>query len=48
MAAVRAHLEYVRKGDERMLEEGMEIRETESSINLEELISKYVFESGRK
>ncbi len=35
-------------GDERMLEEGMEIRETESSINLEELISKYVFESGRK
>lgn len=35
-------------GDERLLEDGMEIRETESSINLEELISKYIFESGRK
>lgn len=35
-------------GDDRLLEDGMELRETESSINLEELISKYVFESGRK
>ena len=35
-------------GDDRLLEDGMEIRETESSINLEELISKYVFDSGRK
>jgi phospholipid/cholesterol/gamma-HCH transport system substrate-binding protein len=35
-------------GDDRLLEDGMEIKETESSINLEELISKYVFESGRK
>ncbi|MBI1732684.1 MAG: outer membrane lipid asymmetry maintenance protein MlaD [Gammaproteobacteria bacterium] len=35
-------------GDERLLGDGMEIKETESSINLEELISKYVFESGRK
>ncbi|MFQ5659159.1 MAG: outer membrane lipid asymmetry maintenance protein MlaD [Gammaproteobacteria bacterium] len=30
------------------LEPGMEIAETEPSINLEELISKYVFESGEK
>ena len=35
-------------GDERLLEDGMEIKETESSINLEELISKYVFEGGKK
>jgi phospholipid/cholesterol/gamma-HCH transport system substrate-binding protein len=35
-------------GDDRLLGEGMEIKETESSINLEELISKYVFEGGRK
>jgi phospholipid/cholesterol/gamma-HCH transport system substrate-binding protein len=28
------------------LESGMEIMETEPSINLEELISKYIFESG--
>jgi phospholipid/cholesterol/gamma-HCH transport system substrate-binding protein len=35
-------------GDDRLLGEGMEIKETEPSINLEELISKYVFESGRK
>jgi phospholipid/cholesterol/gamma-HCH transport system substrate-binding protein len=35
-------------GDDRLLEDGMELKETESSINLEELISKYVFESGRK
>lgn len=35
-------------GDERLLEDGMELKETESSINLEELISKYVFESGGK
>lgn len=30
------------------LSEGMEIRETEPSISLEELISKYIFESGDK
>jgi len=35
-------------GSEDILEEGMEIVETEPSINLEELISKYVFESGDK
>ena len=35
-------------GDDRLLEDGMEIRETESSINLEELISKYIFEGERK
>ena len=35
-------------GDDRLLEEGMEIKETESSINLEELISKYIFEGERK
>jgi phospholipid/cholesterol/gamma-HCH transport system substrate-binding protein len=35
-------------GDDRMLEDGMEIRETESSINLEELISKYIFEGKPK
>ena len=29
------------------LEPGMEIIETEPSINLEELISKYIFESGK-
>jgi phospholipid/cholesterol/gamma-HCH transport system substrate-binding protein len=29
------------------LESGMEIMETEPSINLEELISKYIFESGK-
>ena len=32
-------------GSELYLEEGMEIIETEPSINLEELISKYIFES---
>ena len=32
-------------GAEEMLTEGMEIYETEPSINLEELISKYIFES---
>lgn len=35
-------------GDDRLLEDGMELRETEASINLEELISKYVFEGGGK
>ncbi|HEY7841928.1 MAG TPA: outer membrane lipid asymmetry maintenance protein MlaD [Gammaproteobacteria bacterium] len=35
-------------GAEDMLSAGMEILETEPSINLEELISKYVFESGKK
>ena len=35
-------------GAEDMLAPGMEIRETEPSINLEELISKYIFESGDK
>ncbi|MCG8325538.1 MAG: outer membrane lipid asymmetry maintenance protein MlaD, partial [Thiotrichales bacterium] len=33
-------------GSETMLQEGEEIFETEPSINLEELISKYIFESG--
>jgi phospholipid/cholesterol/gamma-HCH transport system substrate-binding protein len=35
-------------GAEDVLSAGMEILETEPSINLEELISKYVFESGKK
>lgn len=35
-------------GSETFLESGGEIYETESSINLEELISKYIFESGDK
>jgi len=35
-------------GSEIILEPGDEILETESSINLEELISKYIFESGDK
>ena len=35
-------------GSEVMLKPGMEIVETEPSINLEELISKYIFESGKK
>lgn len=35
-------------GAEEVLSSGMEILETEPSINLEELISKYVFESGKK
>lgn len=35
-------------GSEQMLEAGMEILETEPSINLEELISKYIFEGGKK
>lgn len=35
-------------GSEDMVEAGMEIIETEPSINLEELISKYIFESGDK
>ena len=33
-------------GSETLLSSGDEILETESSINLEELISKYIFESG--
>lgn len=33
-------------GSEEVLQPGMEIVETEPSINLEELISKYIFESG--
>lgn len=33
-------------GSESYVESGMEIIETEPSINLEELISKYIFESG--
>jgi phospholipid/cholesterol/gamma-HCH transport system substrate-binding protein len=33
-------------GSETNIEAGMEIIETEPSINLEELISKYIFESG--
>lgn len=35
-------------GSEQYLESGMEIVETEPSISLEELISKYIFESGGK
>ena len=34
-------------GSEDILTSGMEIIETEPSINLEELISKYIFESGK-
>ena len=34
-------------GSGEYLEPGMEIFETEPSINLEELISKYIFESGK-
>ena len=33
-------------GSDSYLEDGMEIFQTEPSINLEELISKYIFESG--
>ncbi len=35
-------------GSDTYLQSGGEIYETESSINLEELISKYIFESGDK
>jgi phospholipid/cholesterol/gamma-HCH transport system substrate-binding protein len=35
-------------GSDTFLDSGGEIYETESSINLEELISKYIFESGDK
>jgi phospholipid/cholesterol/gamma-HCH transport system substrate-binding protein len=35
-------------GSEDYVEDGMEIIETEPSINLEELISKYIFESNDK
>lgn len=35
-------------GSDTYLKPGMEIHETESSINLEELISKYIFESNKK
>jgi phospholipid/cholesterol/gamma-HCH transport system substrate-binding protein len=35
-------------GSENYLEPGDEILETESSINIEELISKYIFESTGK
>ncbi len=34
-------------GSDRYLEPGMEIVETESSISLEELISKYIFEASK-
>ncbi len=34
-------------GSEVLLQEGEEIMETEPSINLEELISKYIFESNK-
>ena len=34
-------------GSEIIIEENMSIVETEPSINLEELISKYIFESGK-
>ncbi len=33
-------------GSDEYLDDGQEIMETEPSINLEELISKYIFESG--
>ena len=35
-------------GDDQTLTSGMEFKETEPSINLEELISKYIFEGGKK
>lgn len=35
-------------GADENLADGMSIRETEPSINLEELISKYIFEGGKK
>ena len=35
-------------GDDQYLTSGMEFKETEPSINLEELISKYIFEGGKK
>ena len=35
-------------GSDQMLSPGAEILDTEPSINLEELISKYIFESGKK
>ncbi len=35
-------------GSDEILQPGMEIFETEPSISLEELISKYIFESGDK
>ena len=35
-------------GSDTLLQDGDEILETEPSINLEELISKYIFESGDK
>ena len=35
-------------GSPEFLQPGMEIRETEPSINLEELISKYIFENNNK
>jgi phospholipid/cholesterol/gamma-HCH transport system substrate-binding protein len=35
-------------GSPERLKPGMEILETEPSINLEELISKYIFEGGKK
>ncbi len=34
--------------EEDMLEEGAEIFDTESSVSLEELVSKYIFESDKK
>ena len=34
-------------GSEIIIEKNMSIVETEPSINLEELISKYIFESGK-
>ncbi len=35
-------------GDDEMLEAGDEIEETESAINIEDLVSKYIFSSGNE
>jgi len=35
-------------GDDEMLQAGDEIEETESAINIEDLVSKYIFSSGEK
>ena len=43
VVAFQANARVISRSDQ-MLEEGAEIVETESSINLEELIAKYIFE----
>ncbi|MDT8375217.1 MAG: outer membrane lipid asymmetry maintenance protein MlaD [Mariprofundaceae bacterium] len=35
-------------GDDELLQAGDEIEETESAINIEDLVSKYIFSSGEK